>query len=277
MELMKLKMPLKMANAPLKKTTIKPVKVLLFDVETLPMVNYTWGRYKQNVALNQTIKESCMLSWAAKWLYEEEVMGDILTPLEVKSRDDARITLSLWKLIDEADVVIAYNGKQFDRPVVNTRSLVNGLKPYSPVKIIDPYVDVKHNFRFSSNKMDEIATMLGLDNKISTDFQLWVDCDNGKTEALDQMLKYNMQDVVVLEQIFDEMRPWLNMQSLLPMFEDKFVCMACGSDNYEFTGKYYYTPFGKYKLYRCKDCGKYFRSRQNEYGRNGIPFAKITK
>lgn len=254
-----------------------PVKTLIFDIESLPMVNYTWGRFKQNVALNQTIAESCMLCWAAKWLYEDEMMSDCLTPVEAGARDDLRICKSLWKLIDEADYVIAYNGKKFDMPFVNTRFLVHGMKPYSPVKIIDPYVDVKHNFHFSSNKMDEVATMLGLENKISTDFNLWRQCDEGDKEALKKMVEYNRQDVVVLEQIYDEMIPWLNIPSSLSIRQDKFVCMACGSEDYEFTGRYYYTPFGKYKLYRCKDCGKFFRSRQNEYKRNGIPFAKLAK
>ena len=255
----------------------KPLKILIFDIETLPMVNYTWGRFKQDVALSQTIKESCMLCWAAKWLYEETMMSDVLTPDEVASRDDYRICLSLHKLIDEANAIVAYNGKKFDVPFINTRFLCNEMVPCKPVKLIDPYIDVKHNFKFSSNKMDEVATMLGLENKISTDFELWRKCDEGNRDALKQMVEYNRQDVVVLEQIYDEMLPWLDLQSSLPMRDDKFVCMACGSSDYAFTGKYYYTPFGKYKLYRCANCGKYFRSRQNEYGRNGIPFAKIAK
>jgi hypothetical protein len=36
-------------------------------------------------------------------------MHDRLTKKEVLNKDDKRITKSLWKLIDEADVVVAHN------------------------------------------------------------------------------------------------------------------------------------------------------------------------
>ena len=49
--------------------TNKFPKILLFDVETAPMRAYVWGRWKQNISLNETISEWYMLCWSAKWLY----------------------------------------------------------------------------------------------------------------------------------------------------------------------------------------------------------------
>ena len=37
-------------------------RILIFDIETTPMISYTWGRWNQNVSLDQTIQESYMLS-----------------------------------------------------------------------------------------------------------------------------------------------------------------------------------------------------------------------
>ena len=172
-------------------------KILIFDIETAPMQAFVWKRYKENVSLEQTISESFMLCWSAKWLYEEEVFGDALNPIEAVLEEDERIVRSLYNLINKADIIVAYNGKSFDIPYMNQRFLVYGYPPYAPVQVIDPYETAKQVFRFSSNKMDNIATQLGLQNKIKTDFKLWKDCVRGDETALAEMLKYNKQDVAL--------------------------------------------------------------------------------
>jgi len=47
---------------------MKDPRVLIFDIETSPMVAYVWGRRDQNVALNQIKDEWYVIAWAAKWL-----------------------------------------------------------------------------------------------------------------------------------------------------------------------------------------------------------------
>ena len=112
-------------------------KILIFDIETSPMASYTWGRWKQNVSLDQTISEWFMLSWSAKWLNNPNMMSDALTPEEVSREDDARITRSIWHLLNEADIIIAHNGVKFDTPKLNSRFIINGLMPPTPYRQID--------------------------------------------------------------------------------------------------------------------------------------------
>ena len=76
-------------------------KILVFDIETAPMTAFVWRRYKETVTLEQTISESFMLCWSAKWLYEEEVLGDCLTPEEAIEEKDYRIVKSLYDLINQ--------------------------------------------------------------------------------------------------------------------------------------------------------------------------------
>ena len=52
---------------------------------------YVWGLYKQFISHNNIIKDKngnekswYVLSWAAKWLYDDDVMSDIVTPEETK-------------------------------------------------------------------------------------------------------------------------------------------------------------------------------------------------
>lgn len=84
-------------------------RILIFDIETSPMKAYVWKRWKENISLDQTISEWFMICWAAKWLGEEEVYSSCLTPSEITEEDDKRITEELWKLLDEADIVVGHN------------------------------------------------------------------------------------------------------------------------------------------------------------------------
>lgn len=247
-------------------------KILIFDIETAPMSAYVWKRYKENISLEQTISESFMLCWSAKWLYEEEFFGECLTPEEVVGENDQRIVKALYDLVSQADILVAYNGRNFDIPYMNQRFLIYGYSPYAPVHIVDPYETAKSVFRFSSNKMDNIATELGLQNKLKTDFSLWKGCMNGNKEDLKNMLEYNMQDVEVLEEIYCAMLPWLkNHPNISNYLDNKHTCVKCGSDKLEKLDRYFYTPSGKYELFRCKTCGAIFRGKKN-LNNTTVPF-----
>jgi hypothetical protein len=84
-------------------------KILLFDIETSPMRSYTWSCWKQNIGTNQIISDWFILTWSAKWLFEDEVLSDKLTGEEVLREDDERVTKSLFDLLDEADITISYS------------------------------------------------------------------------------------------------------------------------------------------------------------------------
>jgi hypothetical protein len=245
---------------------IKPVKrILIFDVETAPMRAFVWSRWKQNIYLEQTISEWFMLSWSAKWLYSTETMSDVLTSSECLEEDDKRISESLWKLLDEADIVIAHNGNSFDIPKVNSRFIINGLKPTAPYNRIDTKIVASKQFGFSSNKLDALAGYFGIDVKIDTNFDLWKRCMLGDEEALKYMVEYNMKDVEILEEVYLKMRPYMKAHPNVSLFNDDTSkqCTCCGSRNIsEIEGKLYYTSVGAYEMYRCNSCSGVSRGRK---------------
>lgn len=250
-------------NMDLEKKSVKRVpKILLFDLETAPMRAYVWSRWKQDITLDKTISESFIICWSAKWLYSNEVMSDTLTREEILSGDDKRICCSLWKLINEADVVIAHNLKRADMPWMNSRFVIHGILPPKPYCMVDTLEIAKKTFGFSSNKLDALAGYFGIEHKMDTDFGLWAACMDGDQGALDYMTHYNKKDVVILEEVYLRLRPWAKgLPSITNMVQDN-VCPLCGSEDYELMeGKYYYTSVGRYQLYRCKHCGGIFRDR----------------
>lgn len=242
---------------------VKLPKILIFDIETAPMTAYVWRRWKQNISLDQTISEWFIICWSAKWLYEDKVMGDVLTSEEAIQQNDKRITESLWKLIDEADIVVAYNGKKADIPWMNTRFICNGLVPPSPYRIIDPIETAKRRFAFSSNKLDALAGYFNIPHKLETTFELWKGCMQGDKESLNYMLEYNKKDSYILEEVYLKLRPWIQNHPNIANLTDENCCPHCGSFNYEtIEDKYYNTQTGKYVIHRCKHCGTIFRDRK---------------
>lgn len=239
-------------------------KILIVDTELAPMRSFTWGRWKQNVSLSQTISESFLLSWAAKWLYSTEVMSDAVTSKEVIEEDDARIMKSLWELLEEADAVIAHNLNKFDLPKINSRLIINGLPPTSSFHSIDTLAVVKKQFGFSSNKLDALAGYFGIDTKLDTTFELWANCMKGDPSSLKYMEIYNIKDVEILEEVYLKLRPWIKAHPNVALYNDleESQCTCCGSSKIEELDKLYYTSVGAYKMYRCKDCGGISRGRK---------------
>jgi hypothetical protein len=93
-------------------------RVLIIDIETAPLLSYTWGIWQQNVGLNQIQSDWFMLTWAAKWLFEDKVYSGKLTAKEAKAQDDGRITKGIWELVNQADIVIAHNCVEKSTPVL---------------------------------------------------------------------------------------------------------------------------------------------------------------
>lgn len=249
-------------------------KILILDLETAPMKAYVWRRWKENISLEQTISEWFMLAWSAKWLYSPDIYGEVLTPEEVRNEDDSRIAMSLYALINKADIVVAHNGKHADVPWMNSRFILNNLQPPKPFTLIDTLEIARKQFGFSSNKLDALAGYFNIPHKLHTDFTLWKECMEGKQQSLDYMLEYNKMDVKILEEVYIKLMPWIkggpNMNVYLN--SDIPVCANCGSEAIEIIpNQYYYTSVGKYILYRCKDCGAISR------GRFSVASKKVTK
>jgi hypothetical protein len=248
--------------------TQKPVnhiKILLFDLETAPLRSYVWGIWNQNLGHSLGMIESdwFLLTWSAKWLYDDKVMADRLTPEEVFDEDDSRICKSLWLLLDEADVVVAHNGLKFDLKRMNTRFLKNNIKPPMPYQIIDTLAHARKRFAITSNKLDYIGKFLGVGEKIDTGgFDLWKRCMQGDSDALAEMERYNIQDVQLLEDVYVELLPFIKPHPNVGLFitEDVHCCPSCGGTDLKWEGTYT-TYANRYDAFRCGDCGSIGRSR----------------
>lgn len=250
-------------------------KVLLFDIETAPILSYVWGAWKQNPGANLSMIENdwFIFTWAAKWLFDENVMTGKLTSQEAIQQNDSRIVKDLWQLLEEADVVIAHNGVKFDIKKVNTRFVLAGLTPPMHYQVIDTLLHARKTFSFTSNKLDYIAKSLGLEGKMQHEgFGLWDKCYRGDSDALDRMEAYNIQDIHVLEEVYLHLRPWIKPHPNIGLHvtDNAQCCASCGSDKLQWTGTYN-TYANSYNAYRCGNCGSTGRSRTTSTSRKNTP------
>lgn len=240
-------------------------KILVFDIETAPMEAYIWRLWKQTVSERQIIKDWSVLCWSAKWLFDPKIHSAVVTPQDAIDREDARILEPMWDLLDQADIVIAHNGDKFDIKKLNFRFIKAGMIPPMPYRSIDTLKVCRRVFGSSSFKLDYINSQLGLNMKDDAPFSLWKRCAEGNKDALAAMLAYNQNDVLILEDLYVKVRPWIKSHPNVGLFidTDKEVCTNCGASNLEWRGRYY-TPAGRYKAFRCASCNAVGRSRYSD-------------
>jgi len=240
----------------------KQPKILLLDVETTPLKVYTFEIRKQYIPHTSIIDDSFLICWSCKWLFDSNIMSDVLTSQEAIEKNDNRIVNSIWKIMESADVIISHNGKRFDLPYLNYRFVMNGLKPPSPFQTIDTLEKTKRHFRFSSNRLDYLGMLIRNKGKIKTDLDLWKGCLEGDQESLDNMVAYNKEDVNLLEEVYVFIRPFIHSHFNTAIYQESTEpsCPTCGSVDITECG-HYTTMVNRYLAFRCNSCGAICRSR----------------
>jgi hypothetical protein len=248
------------------KEIAKP-KILVVDLETAPVLGYVWQLFDQNIALNQIKSDWYILSYAAKWLGEDEIFYQDQRKAK-NIEDDSEMLKGLWKLLNEADFILTQNGKKFDEKKFNARFILNGFKPTSSFRHIDTLQIAKARFGFTSNKLEYMTSKLctkykKLDHAKFSGFKLWAECLKGNIEAFDEMKLYNSYDILSLEELYLKLRPWDKLTPNMNVFTDtEETFCSCGSIEFSKNG-FAYTNNGKFQRYTCKKCGAEHKDKTN--------------
>lgn len=255
-------------------TTSNTPKIVIVDIETAPMESYHWALWDQNISLDQIQLEWTILSFSAKWLGNDKVIyKDTGGRGVAKVRDDKQLLVELWKILDEADIVVAQNGQAFDIKKINARMLMADMKPYSPIKIIDTMLAAKKHFSFTSNKLawlsEHLTSAKKSEHKTFPGFELWTECLKDNPKAWIEMKKYNCIDTIATEELYLKLRPWIEGHPNVAAYSslETMMCPKCGSDKVQKRGRAI-TQTGEYHRFQCKDCGGWSRSRYTTNTKN---------
>ncbi len=230
---------------------------LFIDIETslAPALIFRPG-YNINVGYKNLIGEAGIICIAWKWQHK---------PVKVmtwnRKQCDRAMIERIIPVINDADEVVAHNGRKFDLPWIRARALYHGLD--LPVcRMVDTLSWARRYFRFSSNRLDYLGQFLKIGQKTEhTGFDMWKDVYFGDRKALKLMAEYCKNDVAGLLQPV-----WEKMSTTCPAdthagavaHREKWSCPRCASEDVKqhqrkFTGKG--TP--QFQM-QCKACGGYF-------------------
>lgn len=231
------------------------MNVYLFDIETSPVLGYVWGIYQQDVI--EVVEDWYLLSFSAKKLGGRQVTRglDDFPSYSKNRKNDRKLVEEIWKIFDDADVLIAHNGDSFDIKKCYDRFSYWGMKPPSPFKSIDTLKLAKKHFRFTSNRLDALGEHLGLGRKIETSKSLWLKCMNGDKTSWRQMKKYNAQDVLLLEKVYNKLLPYAeNIIYKQMRGKEEAKCDSCGSWDLQRRG-FHWKGGRRVQRYQCMACG----------------------
>jgi hypothetical protein len=231
-------------------------RILFIDIETAPIIMAAWQTYEANAVWVE--RDTYILSFAAKWS-DGKVKTYALPDYpryKTHKHDDRHLVAELWKMLEAAHIVVAHNGISFDLKKIRARMAVHRMKPCSGFRVVDTLRESRKHFKFDSNKLDNLGRYLQEGRKIpNSGAHLWRGCCNGDAKSWRIMRRYNAQDVLLLERVYERLKPWMTTHPNVNLYTGRNACPSCQSTRFKGAGLHYLQTT-KRQRFKCLDCGK---------------------
>lgn len=243
----------------------KPIKRLFFDIETSFIIGWFWRTgWKQTIGTHQIITPKKAICICYKWQGSNEVHSLQWN----KKQDDSAMLKKFIKVLGEADEIIGHNIDKFDIKELRTRCILTKNLMFPKYRTLDTLKKARSYFSFDSNKLDYIGEVLKVGRKIETNKKLWEDVILKKDKkALDEMVKYCKKDVILTEDVFTAMMPYIDHNTNFAVLKSKgkWHCPECSGDNVVLSHTDT-TPMGYIKRHmKCRDCKKFYPVSNKTY------------
>ena len=230
-------------------------KILLLDIETKPAVVASFGIRDQHIAHGQILKNGGPICVGVGWHGERRV-----TVYSDWKHGHQGMLDAVHAMLSEADAVMTYNGASFDIPKLQGEFLLAGMQPPPPPTQIDLFKTLRR-MGYLSSKLDYIAPLLGVGGKVKHEgFPMWLAVMDGCPKAQAKMARYCAQDVRLLGDLYERVRPYIANHPHLHGKRGDF-CGACGSNHITNRGflisKHYRT-----QRTQCQSCGAWDKGRR---------------
>ena len=241
----------------------KRPRIVLWDIETTHNIVASfrlWG--EDYIPHENVLQERYIVCACWKVLGERKVHSVATTDnqkrFKANPHDDRHVIEALHKVASDADVLVAHNGDAYDVKFLKGRAIAHGLPPLPPLNTIDTKKVAKARFLFNSNRLDYLGRYLGVGKKSHTSPGLWLRVLQGDARAVREMVAYNKQDVLLLEAVFNKLRPHIPEHVNRKLYGSSGECPRCGSDDIRSNG-IRYTAARAYRRLQCAECGGWFK------------------
>jgi uncharacterized protein YprB with RNaseH-like and TPR domain len=228
------------------------MKCLLLDIETFGMnfnadrgfimaISYRWKHEHPGVVHTITRKNPHL--WSKGWWNDKPIIQQFLP------------------VFQEADMIVTWNGEQFDLKYLQTRMLKHRLGYLPPVPHEDGLKTARNKLKMGRS-LENVGKFFDLHTakeKMPLE-TVWFPAAAGDPKALKQVIKRCETDVLLLEEAYELIGPLSKVHPNICIIDNlPNGCPFCGSRNLIRQGTRAALRHYR-KRYRCKDCGHWSTS-----------------
>lgn len=230
------------------------IRRLFFDIEVSYCKGWFWRpSYNTSISYNQILEHAKIICISYKWEGQDKIYN-----LKWDSKkNDKSILEKFIKIVEQADEIVGHNSDKFDIKWIRTRCIFHGIQMFPRYNSFDTLKFFRSHTNQPSNRLDDIGDYFGIGRKIKNEEGLWIKViENNDRKALNRMVKYCDNDVLLLERVYTLSKPYsLNKIHTTGIKSD---CPECGSDNVKLWGMFYTAGGTSKQRLKCNDCGKCF-------------------
>lgn len=240
----------------------KAPKILIWDIES--------------TGLRATFATILCIGW--KWHGQKHIHVPTILGGGTDMLDDKQLVEEFAGVLAECDYHVTWYGDRFDKKMIQAKLIRYGLAPLAPKPSLDLWRTARRHFNLHSNRLAVWQQYLNVQyEKTAIDFDVWRQAGMGNKTAIKEVVRHCKLDVLVLEEVFNKMRPWIAEEPARKLFnpaELPFACISCGSTHLTKQG-FKVARTRRYQQWKCQGCGKWQRSRTSE--RAGVPALQGTE
>jgi uncharacterized protein YprB with RNaseH-like and TPR domain len=225
-------------------------KILLWDIESTSLKS-AWGT---------------MLCVGYKWYGEKRVYVPSVMDYPNWKRDmttcDKRLVRDFVKVLGQADMIVTWYGKMFDWKYIIGKCFEYGIEYPEPVPHVDLCFTAKANFVVGGNSLKNVSEVGGFTRGAKTPVGRpeWRKAAVGHVPSIRYVIEHCRQDVVLLEEAYDRMRPLVRQH---PRVRGWNPCRVCGSMALQLRGTALTTTKGPRVRVHCTNCGAWESRPEN--------------
>lgn len=182
-------------------TNGKKPKIGFLDIET--------------TSLNANTPKAMMLCWYIKPEGSDNYDRFCIDPKhinDIKSQDKEVVkTLTDVMVSHKYDILVTFYGTGFDIKFMRSRALKHGIDfpVYGETLHLDLYYATKSKLKLHSNRLASVCEFFGIKGKTPLDLSIWDRAAYGDKQALSEIFEHNKFDVIILEQLYYKLRPFI--------------------------------------------------------------------
>jgi ribosomal protein S27E len=241
-------------------------KILVYDLERVPMRTKNLEVWDPRSLQNRRLTADDIETWGRTICMGYQWYGERGTGFLAEWQEGGRdgFLAAAWELINEAHVVVGHNMQRFDQPHLQGEFELAGLRPASPVKIIDTLKIAQRNFNYEMNNLDVLTRRFGLTHKNDrySSKVAW-GAVGGNEKDQRRIERYCRGDVRATTALYTRLRPHstVNLSVFFDDSDEVVRCPACTKTKVQKRGVAV-TGVSRFQRYQCQSCGAWGRGKK---------------